>query len=238
MRLAAAPDTIKALAKRALFLWPEIETTVRKQDQHQPPGGRGSGSKTPPPPANLTAMQAAHDLHMALLRMARHVDDWTGQPYQYRDAPEAARDVRRYCDVVAEHASREDVDTADRALRVLERMIDRTVTLALGECECGDPLTAGEHDEEAECKRCGLIWEVDERQAHRRNRVLGAIKTPQTATAASRILEQCGVRIPAGTIRRWASEGKLLADGEGTYSLTDILDVAGGVKVGRPKQLQ
>lgn len=225
MRLAAAPDTIKALAKRALFLWPEIETTVRKQDQHQPPGGRGSGSKTPPPPANLTAMQAAHDLHMALLRMARHVDDWTGQPYQYRDAPEAARDVRRYCDVVAEHASRDDVDTADRALRVLERMISPpSPEWYLGVCsfDCERELYAPEREGRIRCDWCGREWDV----RARRDSAFNSIGPDQTASLAviTRAFQSQEFDVTYKQLEHWVAKGDIGSvsrSGKKEYNIRD-----------------
>ncbi|HLS00610.1 MAG TPA: hypothetical protein VK054_01295, partial [Beutenbergiaceae bacterium] len=101
----------------------------------------------------------------------------------------------------------------------------------------GEPMVAIEGDEEVVCKRCELPWEVDERRANRRNRVVGSLTAEVTAASASRILEQLGSKIPEGTIYRWAHEGKLVQSESGKYVLADILEVANNQKRGRPISL-
>ena len=93
-------------------------------------------------------------------------------------------------------------------------------------------MVAVEGQEVVECRRCETPWEVDERQANRRNRIIDTLEGRTfTAASAHEVLKQCGMNIPAGTIRRWASEETLKAEEDGGYRLSSIIDVA--AKMGR-----
>lgn len=233
------PARVTALATRVLHLWPEVRTTIEKRDQKQDPTNRGVGGGGNPTPANLTAVDAAHELHLALLQMLLEVDWQHDVPHRYRNPVQAAEEIRLYPTLLSEVDRIEGLlTTAEKHLSILEQEIDLPPEeIQLGECECGEPMVAREGDEEVQCSRCELLWEVEERHAHRRGRFLRTVATPMDAAAASRVFAQLGKRIPASTIRRWKAEGKLTPDKEGRFYLTDIDRVHAAQKIGRPKAI-
>lgn len=223
------PAAVEAFANTAIHLIPEAQTTIEKGDQRRKTsGGGGGGLKSETSPINFTASQALHDLHLLMLTMLAEVDWQHQQPHRYRSPIEAAREIRLYPTLLAETDQIEDqLREGRKHLDTLAREIDLPPDpIPLGECECGEPMVAVEGQNIYECRRCGIPWEVDERKAHRRNRILETlVGRTFTSTSAHNILKQMGETIPAGTIRRWAKEGHLHSvDGE--YLLQNIIDTA------------
>lgn len=121
----------------------------------------------------------------------------------------------------AGRAHREIRDAVHRALAVIDRPAERTPA---GQCEaCGAQLLAELDTDTATC-RCGAVATgLLEARAER------AAKADQieTATVISRTLERMGIKVAAGTIRMWATRGRLAQLGElygqPAYSLTDVI---------------
>lgn len=221
------PAAVEAFANTAIHLIPEAQTTIEKRDQKGTTSG-GGGLKSETNPINITASETLHQLHLLLITMLAEVDWAHNQPHRYRTPIEAAREVRLYPTLLAETDQIEDqLKAGRRHLDMLAREIDLPPEpIPLGQCECGEPMVAVEGQEIYECKRCETPWEVDERKANRRNRILETlVGRTFTAASASNILKQIGVSIPEGTIRRWASERHLHSE-EGEYLLQSILDTA------------
>ena len=221
------PAAVEAFANTAIHLIPEAQTTIEKQDQKGTTGG-GGGLKSETTPINITASETLHQLHLLMLTMLAEVDWQHQQPHRYRSPLEAAREIRLYPTLLAE------TDQIEDQLREGRKHLDRLAheidlppdPIPLGECECGEPMVAVEGQDIYECRRCGTPWEVDERKANRRNRILETLVGKTfTAASAHSILKQMGNPIPAGTIRRWAAEGRLHSV-EGEYLLQNIIDTA------------
>ena len=221
------PAAVEAFANTAIHLIPEAQTTIEKQDQKGATGG-GGGLKSETTPINITASETLHQLHLLMLQVLGDYDHARNLPHAYRNPLDAAKDM---------WAGREDIAKLDRIedqLREGRKHLDRLAKeidlppdpIPLGECECGEPMVAVEGQEVIECRRCGTPWEVDERKASRRNRILETLVGKTfTAASAHNILKQMGNPIPAGTIRRWAAEGHLHSV-EGEYLLQNIIDTA------------
>ena len=221
------PAAVEAFANTAIHLIPEAQTTIEKQDQKGATGG-GGGLKSETTPINITASETLHQLHLLMLQVLGDYDHARNLPHAYRNPLDAAKDM---------WAGREDIAKLDRIedqLREGRKHLDRLAKeidlppdpIPLGECECGEPMVAVEGQDIYECRRCGTPWEVDERKANRRNRILETLVGKTfTAASAHSILKQMGNPIPAGTIRRWAAEGRLHSV-EGEYLLQNIIDTA------------
>lgn len=230
------PAAVEAFANQAINLIPEAQTTIEKGDQRRKvSGGGGGGMKCETSPINFTASQALHDLHLLMLTMLAEVDWAHNLPHRYRTPIDAAREIRLYPTLLAETEQiEEQLKAGRRHLDKLAQEIDLPPDpIPLGECECGEPMVAVEGQEVIECRRCETPWEVDERQANRRNRIIATIKRPVTPPQAAAILEQCGVSISRKTINKWVERGKLKVE-DGRVSVSDIIDVAANSRPGRP----
>ena len=222
------PAAVEAFANTAIHLIPETQTTIEKQDQKGTTGG-GGGLKSETTPINITASETLHQLHLLMLTMLAEVDWQHQQPHRYRSPLEAAREIRLYPTLLAESDQIEDqLREGRRHLDRLAQEIDLPPDpIPLGECECGEPMVAVEGQDIYECRRCGTPWEVDERKANRRNRILGSLEDRTfTATSAHQVLKQCGVSIPVNTIRIWGHRGEVERTDEGEYLLKDLLERA------------
>ena len=226
MTINVPPAAVEAFANQAIALIPEAQTTIERGDQKRKIGSGGGGrSPSAPDAINFTASEALHQLHLLMLNIIAEVDWHHGAPHQYRKPLDAAKEIRVYPNILAEADQIEAQLRAGRKyLNILAREIDLPPEpIPLGECECGEPMVAIEGDEEVVCKRCELPWDVDERKANRRNRILRGLQG-QTFTAASAhiILKQCGANIPASTIRTWGERGDVKQDKHGQYSLEEL----------------
>ena len=222
------PAAVEAFANTAIHLIPEAQTTIEKQDQKGTTGG-GGGLKSETTPINITASETLHQLHLLMLQVLGDYDHARNLPHAYRNPLDAAKDI---------WAGREDIAKLDRIedqLREGRKHLDRLAheidlppdPIPLGECECGEPMVAVEGQDIYECRRCGTPWEVDERKANRRNRILGSLEDRTfTATSAHQVLKQCGVSIPVNTIRIWGHRGEIERTDEGEYLLKDLLERA------------
>lgn len=220
------PAAVEAFANQAIHLIPEAQTTIEKSDQRRKAsGGGGGGLKSETSPINFTASQALHDLHLLMLTMLAEVDWAYNMPHRYRTPIDAAREVRLYPTLLAESEQIEDqLREGRRHLERLAQEIDLPPDpIPLGECECGEPMVAAEGQEVIECRRCETPWEVDERQANRRNRISATLDGKYfTASSAHAILKQCGANVPVSTIRVWGHRGQLTKNEDGEYLLNDL----------------
>lgn len=229
MTINVPPAAVEAFANQAIALIPEAQTTIERGDQKRKAGSGGGGGKSSSAPdaINFTASEALHQLHLLMLNIIAEVDWHHGAPHQYRKPLDAAKEIRVYPNILAETDQIEAQLRAGRKyLNILAREIDLPPDpIPLGECECGEPMVAIEGDEEVVCKRCELPWDVDERIAHRRNKISAALEEKWfTATRAHHVLKECGVNVPVSTIRVWGHRGALTKNEDGEYQLKDILD--------------
>jgi hypothetical protein len=106
-----------------------------------------------------------------------------------------------------------------RAIAVTDRLAER---VPAGTCPgCGTPLYAELGADEVRC-RCGVL--TAGLTAKRRERAAAA-DVLGDATAISGALAAIGIRVSAGTIRMWASRGRLTQrpGGQHWYAMSDVL---------------
>ena len=207
------PAAVEAFANTAIHLIPETQTTIQKQDQKGTTGG-GGGLKSETTPINITASETLHQLHLLMLTMLAEVDWQHQQPHRYRSPLEAAREIRLYPTLLAE------TDQIEDQLREGRKHLDRLAheidlppdPIPLGECECGEPMVAVEGQDIYECRRCGTPWEVDERKAHRQNKLDDVLANyVGTAKEISDIAKAKGFNFRRKTISEWFRRKKIEA---------------------------
>ena len=205
------PAAVEAFANTAIHLIPEAQTTIEKQDQKGTTGG-GGGLKSETTPINITASETLHQLHLLMLTMLAEVDWEHQQPHRYRPPLEAAREIRLYPTLLAE------ADQIEDQLREGRKHLDRLAQeidlppdpIPLGECECGEPMVAVEGQDIYECRRCGTPWEVDERKAHRQNKLDDVLANyVGTAKEISDIAKAKGFNFRRKTISEWFRRNKI-----------------------------
>ena len=205
------PAAVEAFANTAIHLIPETQTTIQKQDQKGTTGG-GGGLKSETTPINITASETLHQLHLLMLTMLAEVD-WQHQlPHRYRSPLDAAREIRLYPTLLAETDQIEDqLREGRKHLDRLAREIDLPPDpIPLGECECGEPMVAVEGQNIYECRRCGTPWEVDERKAHRQNKLDDVLANyVGTAKEISDIAKAKGFNFRRKTISEWFRRNKI-----------------------------
>ena len=210
------PAAVEAFANTAIHLIPEAQTTIEKQDQKGATGG-GGGLKSETTPINITASETLHQLHLLMLQVLGDYDHARNLPHAYRNPLDAAKDM---------WAGREDIAKLDRIedqLREGRKHLDRLAReidlppdpIPLGECECGEPMVAVEGQDIYECRRCGTPWEVDERKAHRQNKLDDVLANyVGTAKEISDIAKAKGFNFQRKTISKWHQRGIIEAHGE------------------------
>lgn len=205
------PAAVEAFANTAIHLIPETQTTIEKQDQKGTTGG-GGGLKSETTPINITASETLHQLHLLMLTMLAEVDWQHQQPHRYRSPIDAAREIRLYPTLLAE------TDQIEDQLREGRKHLDRLAQeidlppdpIPLGECECGEPMVAVEGQDIYECRRCGTPWEVDERKAHRQNKLDDVLANyVGTAKEISDIAKAKGFNFRRKTISEWFRRNKI-----------------------------
>lgn len=205
------PAAVEAFANTAIHLIPETQTTIEKQDQKGTTGG-GGGLKSETTPINITASETLHQLHLLMLTMLAEVDWQHQQPHRYRSPIDAAREIRLYPTLLAE------ADQIEGQLKAGRRHLDRLAQeidlppdpIPLGECECGEPMVAVEGQDIYECRRCGTPWEVDERKAHRQNKLDDVLANyVGTAKEISDIAKAKGFNFRRKTISEWFRRNKI-----------------------------
>ena len=210
------PAAVEAFANTAIHLIPEAQTTIEKQDQKGTTSG-GGGLKSETTPINITASETLHQLHLLMLTMLAEVDWQHQQPHRYRSPLEAAREIRLYPTLLAESDQIEDqLREGRKHLDRLAQEIDLPPDpIPLGECECGEPMVAVEGQDIYECRRCGTPWEVDERKAHRQNKLDDVLANyVGTAKEISDIAKAKGFNFQRKTISKWHQRGIIEAHGE------------------------
>ena len=205
------PAAVEAFANTAIHLIPEAQTTIEKQDQKGTTGG-GGGLKSETTPINITASETLHQLHLLMLTMLAEVDWQHQQPHRYRSPIDAAKEIRLYPTLLAE------TDQIEDQLREGRKRLDRLAQeidlppdpIPLGECECGEPMVAVEGQDIYECRRCGTPWEVDERKAHRQNKLDDVLANyVGTAKEISDIAKAKGFNFRRKTISEWFRRNKI-----------------------------
>ena len=205
------PAAVEAFANQAIYLIPEAQTTIEKQDQKGTTSG-GGGLKSETTPINITASETLHQLHLLMLTMLAEVDWQHQQPHRYRSPLEAAREIRLYPTLLAESDQIEDqLREGRKHLDRLAQEIDLPPDpIPLGECECGEPMVAVEGQDIYECRRCGTPWEVDERKAHRQNKLDDVLANyVGTAKEISDIAKAKGFNFRRKTISEWFRRNKI-----------------------------
>ena len=206
------PAAVEAFANTAIHLIPEAQTTIEKQDQKGTTSGGGGTLKSETTPINITASETLHQLHLLMLTMLAEVDWQHQQPHRYRSPLEAAREIRLYPTLLAE------TDQIEDQLREGRKHLDRLALeidlppdpIPLGECECGEPMVAVEGQNIYECRRCGTPWEVDERKAHRQNKLDDVLANyVGTAKEISDIAKAKGFNFRRKTISEWFRRNKI-----------------------------
>ena len=89
---------------------------------------------------------------------------------------------------------------------------------------CGVTLYATEQDKQVTCTTCGNVQQVSDVRLAFWKQCLASDKLV-TTSQATQLLNLCGIRLQAATIRQWAHRGKL-HQADGYYHLNDISHLA------------
>ncbi|MFC9768808.1 hypothetical protein [Rhodococcus jostii] len=186
-----------ALLREMPELVEELAVTITRQDRIGTPGSAGKKrGEEQPLPFNVTAAEAADDLHTTLVAWVRHVCESRGVDYDGRDG---TLGVARWLDrnVIAlamTEGSGEALDEIQYAMRRARWATDRPRA---------EDATISDPDR------------VDEARA-----------TAVSAAQAERMMERLGhPPLKAATVRKWAERRKLEPVDGGRYRLGDILDL-------------
>lgn len=139
-------------------------------------------------------------------------------------------------------ARREDAAAWLRTLEELARKVEAIVNpprggrQLIGACTmCGGPVWAEAGEDAGTCRDCGrtqLKGEVGDRLLA----LLASSEVVGTAAELSRECAKAGVRVPANTIRQWASRGQLRRRPDGRYELSDLVPLLGRTQAGAVKK--
>lgn len=160
---------------------------------------------------NLAASDAAAGIRQALRALvwvaegsSRFVFD--EDPVQLVDRVLAGWSVVCRSEQVRERALQlSDAVTAGRV--AVDRVPERRV---VGSCDCGAVLTVGSRQsEEVACRRCGVLWEVDDLTRMRAAQVEGYLQRFVTAREMSAMFSVMGKPVSASGIRNWIQRGQL-----------------------------
>jgi hypothetical protein len=185
---------------------------------------RGTGGKSSqteaPLPLDLGASDAADELHTVLTGWSGALL-MTGEAWPYDTRSLAYWLLARLDRIRQNHQTPAIYPRFRTALHAAIRVIDRLPErVPAGHCaECGAQLLAELGADEVTC-RCGVLTTA--LRATRRERAAAA-DILGTATEISGALEQLGIRVDAGTIRTWASRGRLAQRPGAVYAMSDVL---------------
>lgn len=210
----------------------ELDIAVSRQAKMTAGNAGGGRSSEKPLPLNLTADDHGRHLKATLTTWAHLVADTRGLPRPLDGIPTTARWMLGHVEWLRHHPAGADAVTEIReSIANVRRAIDRPrVKVYAGQCDaCGSALYASETASWAVCPVC---LDDDGRTSYsvqeRRDAMLSAMEVmcmgPTEAAYALSILVR---PIPAATIRKWASRGKLEPAGvddrgHSVYRLHDI----------------
>lgn len=243
-------DELKQLLGDVRALLRELNVALSRQSRIGPrlPGGKGSEA---PLPFDLAASEAAdvllaHTITRWALDIWRHGRQTPGQTWARSEAP---KDPVAYLLSVVDLVKGQNyaavmLDEIRAAVQNARETIDLSKDyLEAGACPtCSARLLARPGDVQIECRRCGATYDVGDRRlamlADAEDRLLTAKECERLVDVLLRHGESDRVRkrIPAGSVRGWASRGELEAvgvdlEGRPTYRFGDVLDKALGVLV-------
>ncbi|MDO5619285.1 hypothetical protein [Kocuria sp.] len=182
--------------------------TVTKQARQVSDRGRSSSETALV--FNATASDAAGALRRALQAVV-----WLAAPsgrFVFDDDADAL--VKRALDGWPQVCRAEDVAlryeqlvvAVRDAVRVMDREPERKVA---GTCDCGASLVSRQGQSEVRCRRCGVLWEVEDLAQMRAAKVAGHLQRFVSAEEMAGLFSLMGKRVPAATIRQWVKRGKV-----------------------------
>ncbi len=228
-------DRLAARLRGVPGLGDELEVTITRQDKVSAGRVGGRGTETPLP-FNAGASISKTHLRYFLGTWCRDVADYTGAALPtavVRDVvSDAATWLLEHEGGVRNHPAADDLceelgEAVYAAVRAIDRPADRVFA-----GWCCVVLYARPGAEGVRCRECGQEYEVD---AARQQLLTYLPDQKGTSSDVSTWLSWAGARVPAGTIRRWASEGRIPRHG-GLYRVGDVLDVISATS--RPNEAQ
>lgn len=202
---SACVATLHAKVLEVPRLLHELDVTITKQARQTP--GAGGSCNERPLVLNLAASSAAEEVRVCLRTIA-HLGAVEGEriPVAARDlAPWAARHlvhaVRRP-EIADAHADL--LAALDQGWRSVDRAPERRV---VGSCDCGGVLATARTAGEVRCPSCGVLWEVEEREQERNEKLLGLTVCTSDLVVLFRTV--LGQRITAATVRKWVQRRQL-----------------------------
>jgi hypothetical protein len=202
----------------------ELETTITRQDKLTANRVGSRGTETPLPFNGAASMAKTH-LRYFLGSWARDVAERSGGRLpawpRERVATEAAMWLLDHQHAVRHHPAADDLcEELSESVWAAVRAIDRPAERVFAGW-CCTALYARPGADTVTCRVCETEQAVDEAR-----RGLLALMPDQkgSSTEVSGWLALAGVRVPSGTIRRWAHEGRIPRHG-GAYRVGDVLGV-------------
>jgi hypothetical protein len=215
----ACTGSLRATLQLAASIAGDLDDAIARQMRH---GGSGRRTGTEPPlPIDLRASDAASELRLALAE-AIHVmlprRAWSATDHTMAGM---ARWLLMHLPELVRHDRAGDVharvhDAVARCVRVLDAPPEHHPA---GDCECGRPLLADAHADEARCA-CGIVTAgIQERRRARADAadVLGS------ADAISAALALLGITVSGGTIRQLVTRGRLARRPDGQLAMSEVL---------------
>lgn len=241
-------DELKQLLGDVPALLRELNVALSRQSRIGTRSGGRKGSEAPLPfdPAASEAADVllAGTITRWALDIWRYAREIPGQTWARPNPP---KDPVAYLlsvvdEVKTRHYAAELLDEVRAAVQNAREAIDLSKDyLEAGTCPtCSTRLLARPGDVQIECRRCGATYDVFSRRsamlADAEDRLLTAKECERLVDVLLRHgeSERIRKRIPAGSVRGWASRGELEAigvdlEGRPTYRFGDVLDKALGL---------
>lgn len=225
-------DDLVAELRRVPSLGRQLDITVARQTATGTGVGVASRSAERPLPVDLTAAEAARDLHNVLGTWARDLAERTGAPLDVDDDVNgAATWLLGHVSTMRTHPAADELhdeitDAIARAWRVVDRPAPR---LFAGPCDlCGSDLYGRPHAAILRCGQCGTEYDAAVRREWLLDQARDQLATPSTIARALPGL--LGRAVTPAMIRGWAHRGRLAArpadtDGRPRYRVGDVIDV-------------
>jgi hypothetical protein len=223
----------------ALWLWDELEVTQTRQARIGKDRVGGKSSDTPLP-WHESASRARDMLHNTVFTWATAVDRVADRHIE----PSRVKPTLEW--LISEVTAVGRLENAGRIARAFEgvtqhclKVIDHPVDMMFaGRCTldkndedgCDADLFAPLKAATVDCWQCGDQWDMESRRAQM---LAMAMDWVDTAAKLEKLFLMVGHKIPAGTIRYWASEGRLLpvsilAGDQPTYAVRAVLKLKYG----------
>ncbi|GAA1766068.1 hypothetical protein [Streptomonospora arabica] len=207
----------------------DLDTALAKQGTKPERDGARTKASEVPLPIDVRASEAAGVLRNTLATWVRVVHEDQPKPLPVDALPAMAGWLLPLCGWLrGRDYGPECIDEITHAVQQARRAVDiPAVSVYVGPCECGAAVYARTGSPLGTCRECGAQWGVAEQREWMRN---AAEDTLMTAAEIARATSRPSALVSPGTVRSWASRGRLEAHGHNErkhplYRLGDALNL-------------